>query len=161
MELALLLYAASIAENIKGTLTPFIWVFALLALVSAIAAAVTALHMEHEEPFTVAEQQNVYATPKDEKEEKFQSLRKASRLLRRASIWLIVAWFVTFGVSALIPKKSDVYVIAGGYVALKAARSEVVQSASNSVLVSIENWLDKELERNKRINDAKSKKERK
>lgn len=158
MELALLLYAASIAENIKGVLTPFVWIFGILAIVSAIAAVVTAFHMEQddEDLFTIAQQLNEYSAPKNYKEETFQSARKASKFCRRASIWLIVAWFVTFLSASLIPKKADVYVIAGGYVALKAVNSDVVQTTSDSMLKSIEGWLDKELARKKRANADKN-----
>lgn len=149
MELALLLYAASIAENFRSTLSSFTTTFFVLILVSCVGLlfAYLALSEEH------------YGS------DDFETAARAARLARRSIIICVYAWTAFLLVSHLVPSRRDVYVMAGGYVAMKAVKSETVQTAADSALGSIEKWLDKELTKPggllDEVTNEKGKKERK
>ncbi len=129
MELVLLLYAASIAENIRGSLGGFIIAFGIIGVISCIVVAVTAASL----------------TEGHFMGDNYKTTLRANRLARKCVTVLFFSWLVLMLVSHLVPSRRDVYVMAGGYVAMKAVNSEVVQDTANSVLNSIEKWLDKEL----------------
>ncbi len=143
MELALLLYAASIAENLRGGFGFFITALFLLGLVSCIVVAVSSVNL----------------TETARNSDKFENLHRANRIGRKLFVACFFGWTALMLLSSLVPSRKDVYVMAGGYVALKAVNSEVVQTTANSVLGSIEHWLDKEL--SKASPETTKKKERK
>lgn len=142
MELALLLYAASIAENLRGGFGFFITALFVLGLIACIVVAVTSVNL----------------TETDRDSEKFENQHRANRIGRKLFVACFFGWTVLMLFSSCIPSRKDVYVMAGGYVALKAVNSEVVQTTANSVLGSIEHWLDKELSK---ASPESKKKERK
>ena len=86
----------------------------------------------------------------------FQDCIQANRLARKIGLTSLYIGVALLFCSHLVPSRNDVYVIAGGYVALKAANNEVVQSTANSVLNAIEHWLEKESTTSEeKKNDAK------
>lgn len=129
MELALLLYVASITENFRSGLGFFQGTFAIVGIIAAIVAIITVAHFESEKLET----------------DDGKMLSHACRLSRRTFMACFYSWVALTVTLNLIPSRRDVYVMAGGYVAMKAANSPVVQATTNSALNSIETWLDKEL----------------
>lgn len=129
MELALLLYVASITENFRSGLGFFQVTFAIVGIIGAIVAVATAANFENDKLVT----------------EEGKMLMHASRVSRRTFMVCFYSWVSLTLALNLIPSRRDVYVMAGGYVALKAAHSPVVQATTNNALNSIETWLDKEL----------------
>lgn len=129
MELVMLLYAASIAENIRGSVGSFSLTFLLLGIVSAIVVVATSVSLT-ETAFM---------------SDKFKTILRANRLARKCVTVLFFSWVGLCLAAHLVPSRRDVYVMAGGYVAMKVVNNEVVQDTANSVLGSIEKWLDKEL----------------
>lgn len=130
MELALLLYAASIANNIRGSLGSFIVAFFILGIISGIVVLATGASLADSSSLTSS---------------RYLNALKANRLARKCVSVLFFSWVALMLFTHLVPARRDVYVMAGGYVALKVANNEVVQTTANSVLGSIEKWLDKEL----------------
>jgi len=129
MELALLLYVASITENFHTGLKFFQVTFFIVALVAACVAVGTAAHFDSEKLET----------------DEGKTLKNACRMARRSFLACFYSWVALTLVLNLMPSRRDVYVMAGGYVAMKAVNSPVVQQTTNSALNSIETWLDKEL----------------
>jgi len=129
MELALLLYVASITENFRSGLGFFQVTFAIVGIIAAIVAIATVAHFESEKLET----------------EEGKMLTHACRMSRRTFMMCFYSWVALTLALNLIPSRRDVYVMAGGYVAMKAAHSPVVQATTDNALNSIETWLDKEL----------------
>lgn len=130
MELALLLYAASIADNLRSGADLFITPLFLGGLLGAVLFVVSCINMlDHDE------------TDSD----KFKNWLQVSRLSRKLVLTCFFGWTALMFATHLVPTRKDVYVMAGGYVALKVARTPVVQDTADSVVNSIEKWLDKEL----------------
>ena len=138
MELALLLYAASIAQNLRSGMGFFVFTFAVLAVVSLVAMAIATFSADEESPSS----------------DRFATLRQAHRLARKSFTWLFFGWTALVVLSHLVPTRKEVYIMAAGYVALKAANSQVVQSTADSMLGSIDRWLDKELARDQVVKSA-------
>ena len=129
MQLALLLYLAAIADNLRSSMQLFIFASAIVGGISLVVVLVTFGHLEGSEEVQSAD---------------FQDCIQANRLARKIGLTSLYVWVALLFFSHLVPSRNDVYVIAGGYVALKAANNEVVQNTANSVLNSIEHWLEKE-----------------
>lgn len=130
MELALLLYAASIADNLRSGAGLFITPLFIGGLVGVVLFVVSCVNM----------------LDFDETDSsRFKHWLQVSRLSRKLVLTCFFAWTTLMFVSHLVPTRKDVYVMAGGYVALKVARTPVVQDTADSVVNSIEKWLDKEL----------------
>jgi hypothetical protein len=147
MELALLLYVASIADNVRhgaGLLTTFLAILTLIGIAAVIFSGMA-----------IAD----WKDHTDLKEEGVQATFRINRLGRKLAVISFLCWAALYFVSHLVPERKDVYVMAGGYVALKVAHSPVVQDTANSALSSIEKWLDtelaKELAKTKQAADAK------
>lgn len=139
MELALLLYVASIAENFRGGLGFFQIIFFLVALVSGIVSLVTVMA----------------STEKSFRHDDFDTIIRANKIMRRTFFAAFLSWVALTLFIGLVPSRRDVYVMAGGYVALKAVNNNVVQATANSALNSIEKWLDKEITRDELTRDEK------
>lgn len=141
MELALLLYAASVADNMRNGLSFFTVLFFILGLIGIVIVFFTSMGLSDAESGSESQKSSL----------------KANRFGRKVVIVCLYSWVALMLVTVLIPARRDVYVMAGGYVALKAANSEVVQTTANSVLGSIEKWLDKEMAKALPTNDSKKK----
>lgn len=131
MELALLLYLASVAENFRSGLSFFTVLFGFLGVISAILVAISSANLMDKTPGASS----------------FDVTRQFSRISRRLVTVFFFVWAATALFAALMPSRNDVYFMAGGYVAVKAVNSEVVQTTSDKALNSIEHWLDKELQK--------------
>lgn len=139
MELALLLYVASIAENFRSGLGFFQAIFFIVGIVGIVAFVICAGS----------------STEESYKSSDFQSLTRGARMGRRTLVVCFYSWVALTLVLHLMPARRDVYVMAGGYVALKAVHSNVVQTTADSALNSIEKWLDKELAKPGVLDDLK------
>jgi hypothetical protein len=137
VQLALLLYVASIADNIRSSSTFFIWAFGIVTLVSAISTIVAAMNMW--DVSYSAQRTGLWETA-----------RRSGRMARKSATYSFYAWAALLVLSQLVPSKQDLYIVAASYVTLKAVNSEVAQATSNTVLTSMEQWLDKELTRDAR-----------
>jgi len=141
MELALLLYVASIAENFREGID----FFKVMFFIVGVAAGIGTL-------FSMGALTDEKVGQKD-----FVTVLNANRLLRRTFSVCFFSWVAIMLAINLTPSRRDVYVMAGGYVALKAVNSNMVQTTADSALNSIEKWLDKELAK-ELAKDEKSKK---
>lgn len=130
MQLAVLLYLASIAENIRQGLGIFAMVFGWVAFLASLVFVGSAITLVT-----------------GDKSTDFVTTRQSARLARKAVGWCFAAWVALTLIVHLTPMRKDVYVMAGGYVAMKALDSDLVQGTANKALNSIEHWLDTELAR--------------
>lgn len=128
MQLAILLYAAAIAENLRSGLLFIFIVASVVGVVAAAGALGTAVAMLEEKDTD----SDVYP---------------ANRLLRKTFARVLPFWVVLALALGLAPTRNDVYVVAGGYVAVKAMNTSLVQSATDHGLTAIDDWLDRELQR--------------
>ncbi|KWU19202.1 hypothetical protein [Burkholderia cenocepacia] len=126
MQLALLLYLASIAENLRSGVFFLFVVASIIGAAAAVAACITGLTMT-------------------EKDKVSEDVYRANKLLRKIAVRTLFVWVALATLGGLIPSRQDVYVMAAGYVALKAVDSDLVRTTADHSLAAIEGWLDKEL----------------
>lgn len=98
MELVVLLYAASIAENIRGSVGGFSLTFLLLGIASAVVVAVTSLSLTEGRFMS----------------DKYKTTLRANRLARKCVTVLFFSWVALCLIAHLVPSRRDVYVMAGG-----------------------------------------------
>ena len=127
MQLALLLYLASISENLRAGVTFLFIVACTVGVVAAAASLITGMAMQ-EKGGEISER-----------------TYRANRLLRKIAVRTFFVWVLLALLGGLIPERKDVYVMAAGYVALKAVDSDIVRTTADHGLNAIEGWLDKEL----------------
>jgi hypothetical protein len=142
MELAVLLYLASVAENLRGGFQFMAIIFMLVGILGCIIVFFTAINWVDKTYLGTS----------------FEQLRQANRLARKMVIVSFFVWTGLMIIGHLVPTRKDVYVMAGGYVALKAANTEVMQTTASSVLQSIDKWLSNELakaEKSKEVSQSK------
>ena len=133
MELAILLYMASVAENLKSVVYVIGNIAATLAVILCFVNGCM-----------LANQTRALGT-KDEKTEDRIYLESCYRWTERGMLACLFLWAILWTAEALMPTKKDLYVIGGGYVALQAMKSDTATALKDKSLLAIENWLDSEL----------------
>jgi hypothetical protein len=154
MELALLLYAASIADNLRSGAQFLIVTAFLAALVGCAVVFFSAIGLGDVKKPGI---KSAAVPGRAIDTEKYASLLRINRLGRKLVVISFYSWVGLMFVAHFVPYRKDVFTMAGGYVVLKAVRSDVVQDTSNVALNAIEQWLDKEME-NADIKAAQAKK---
>lgn len=129
MEFPFLLYLAAVCDNVRSGISLFTAIFCAVMIASMVAAVFSAANV----------------MDKTYGDEEHTNVLLFNRLARKLAIVTFLSWVGLILLSGIVPTRKDVYLMAGGYVALKAAHNEAVQSAASGVLASIDKWLDKEL----------------